>query len=163
MKTILAILLLCAVAVSAQEIQFYSETTKNPIFTGSYHFEKDSSLVIVVGEDTVYDSNKMGIYTTQPVYPIDYLDNYGKHHDIIAEHLLSLWQSYKKECYADSTKECFNLYRGMGSDTLYSHCSKYDFDLGANSNFIGQKEIWIHREPTFDGFMQYLDKQVKRK
>ncbi len=73
---------------------------------------------------------------------------------------LLLYDQYDKECYADSSLDCFQEYWLIQSDnyeeTYRVPCSSLDFDLGINSNYKGQVEMWTHREPTFKGFIKYL-------
>ena len=86
------------------------------------------------------------IQTTQPVWLVE---------------LRYFWNAYKEFCYSDSQLIKFNLYRGFENDTLYSKSSEYDCDLGINSNFIGQRNIWIHKQFDFQGFMDWLEEKDK--
>jgi hypothetical protein len=71
-----------------------------------------------------------------------------------------LFYSYKKDCYNDSTKQCVNVYL-IESGEYYTPCSKHDFDLGFNSNYKETKEIWTHKQPSFEGFMEYIKTFIK--
>lgn len=77
--------------------------------------------------------------------------------------LLGLYEEYEKECWNDSTEQCFNYYEFGGG--LYADfktpCSEYDYDLGINAGYKGTHKEWIHREPTFQDFMAYLKRKIK--
>ncbi len=80
--------------------------------------------------------------------------------------LLELYEEYETRCFNDSTKQCFNYYSnfhltGSALDSLVfenykTPCTKYDYDLGISMNYRGTHEEWIHVQPSFIGFMQYL-------
>jgi len=80
---------------------------------------------------------------------------------------VKLYEEYETHCFNDSTKQCFNYYTnyylaGSALDSLAvgenykTLCSESDFDLGINMNYAGTHEEWIHVQPKFIGFMQYL-------
>ncbi len=65
--------------------------------------------------------------------------------DFFAEMALSLWQSYQKECTAEYRFE------KLKRDSVWvPPCSKHWRE-------------WLEKKPTFEGFMQYLKKQIRRK
>jgi hypothetical protein len=87
-------------------------------FTGSYHFQKRDTLVIIVGENTVYGGENI----------LTWKDEF-----------VSLWEEYRRECYADSTLKIFNkdiTWQGL--------------------DYRGQIKKWIHKQPTFTGFMDFI-------
>jgi len=65
---------------------------------------------------------------------------------------LYLYSEYEKECYADSTQEAL-FYNFNGS--IFS--SEYHGD--AIGNMITDSLKCIHREPTFQGFMEFLKRE----
>jgi hypothetical protein len=70
-------------------------------------------------------------------------------HNLCWSEILVVWGSYKSECWADSTKHNAGYMR-MGKEIkpgLYEI-----LDDGAR---------WSHRQPTLDGFMEYLRKLTK--
>ncbi len=79
---------------------------------------------------------------------------------LIIQTEINLWDSYQKECYADSTKECFNVYAYEDKE-YFTRCSKRDFDLGFNRAYKGTRDIWVHKQPTFNDFMNYLKRREK--
>jgi hypothetical protein len=68
---------------------------------------------------------------------------------------LALTKAYRNECYADSSLQTFSMYR-YDNDTAYRIKSKYDIDPAMNSNYIGEVTKYIHREPTFKGFLEFI-------
>jgi len=73
--------------------------------------------------------------------------------------LLRLWKAYQQECWNDSTKTKIininpdrniitEISPGCYSSTLMWFSPKYD-------------TVWEHKQPTFEGFMQYLERKVK--
>jgi len=76
---------------------------------------------------------------------------------------VQLYEQYETQCFNDSTKQCFNYYgtfyfRGdlMPSGKYKTPCTKSDMDLGIDMNYTGTGEEWVHIQPSFIGFMQYL-------
>ena len=84
--------------------------------------------------------------------------------------LIELYEEYETFCFNDSTKQCFNYYRnyhfrGAFFDSLVfedrkTPCSKYDYDLGIEMDYLGTHEEWVHVQPSFIGFMQYFKNKI---
>ncbi len=65
------------------------------------------------------------------------------------------WDSYKAECLADSSLETI---WGVPTTKIYGS------GLAPNGHtewFSNNKYVWRHKEPTFNGFMEYLRKLTK--
>jgi len=83
--------------------------------------------------------------------------------------LIELYEEYETECFNDSTEQCFNYYRtyhlfGSALDSLEfenykTPCGNFDYDLGIDASYRGTHEEWVHVQPSFIGFMQYLKKK----
>ena len=61
---------------------------------------------------------------------------------------------YQKECYNDSTLEyeyMIEYWNGVRFDTMYSKTIKRMPEC-----YITQIKKWIHKQPTFEGFIEYL-------
>ena len=67
---------------------------------------------------------------------------------------------YKEVCYNDSTQQKFNLYKIRGK-ILKSAASKYDIDLGHDPSYIRTETQWVHKTPTFEDFLNWLEKKTK--
>jgi hypothetical protein len=74
--------------------------------------------------------------------------------------LTYLWNEYKTECYADSTRE--HTYNG------HSFPGCYEYDLYMEP--IQQRRLicenpdhfeYVHRQPAFEGFMEFLNNKYK--
>jgi len=61
--------------------------------------------------------------------------------------LNELFLRYKKECYADSA-----LHFPSGDDIFYI---SVDNQMTLSERM---KPFWVHRKPTFEGFMEYVEK-----
>jgi len=72
-----------------------------------------------------------------------------------------LLKEYQDLCYADSTLECFNVFV-YGTDTLYSFCNNLDMDLGMDPGYKGTIHKWVHRTPTFEGVLKFLENKYKQ-
>ncbi len=62
---------------------------------------------------------------------------------------------YQEACYNDSSLQCFNIYM-YGKGITYVPCAESDMDLGFNPAFRGTTELWIHSQPTFEGFIEFI-------
>ena len=75
--------------------------------------------------------------------------------------IVLMYDQYKRDCYADSSEHTFNMYiynYWSKPDTSYSIPSKYEIDPGVNMNFRGTVKRWVHKETTFEGFIEWLRK-----
>ena len=73
---------------------------------------------------------------------------------ITMEELLSLYDQYAKECYADSTYE-----------QVTKQWTIHDFNVKTMTTcdtIIPATYDWIHKEPTFTGFMEWLREHTTR-
>ena len=63
------------------------------------------------------------------------------------EQLVNSWTAYKQECWNDSTK----LIRWIKPDAGNFAVSYPEY----------LDTVMVHKQPTFEGFMQYLEKKIK--
>ncbi len=61
---------------------------------------------------------------------------------------VALWDEYKAECWADSTRSFTEIGKQM-SDGLYTWYS------------VNPHYVWTHREPVLSGFMEFIRKKMK--
>ena len=78
--------------------------------------------------------------------------------------LIELYEEYETQCFNDSTELCFNyyfrIYHLIGDSLSYKiPCTKNDMDLEIDVSYTGTGEEWVHVQPSFIGFMQYLKKK----
>lgn len=73
---------------------------------------------------------------------------------LVALSILELYSQYKAECYRDSMPMMENNMYYQRSTSLFADTIDHIIDL------YPQKE-WIHRQPTFDGFMLWIEKNTK--
>lgn len=77
--------------------------------------------------------------------------------------LLRAWDAYLAECKADSHEVKGHLFRGPGNKT-YRQQEDPDapmIDPGFNPGYLG-KTTWVeHREPTLEGFMEFIRTKAK--
>lgn len=71
------------------------------------------------------------------------------------------WREYKAECRADSTERCFGWYVYHEGEEGFVPCEHLGIDPGMDSAFRGTLNRWIHRDPTFEGFMDWLERKTK--
>ena len=75
---------------------------------------------------------------------------------IISAVIVDLWDEYAKACYADSHKICMSVYREWPTGQLLeSECSNSIMLLAP----IRDYDKWIHEQPTFAGFIEWLRKK----
>ena len=86
--------------------------------------------------------------------------NYARTFEIAVMSLL--WKEYKDSCWADSSKHMMDIYNSRDGVTFYSEHNPKSIDEGFNSEFMGHKEIYLHKEATFEGFMDFLDRKRQR-
>lgn len=98
---------------------------------------------------------------------IDLLPNYNpyqKKGDIVVrddsrifeQWLVDEWQSYQKECYADSQYVGFGYWLSADGMKWWHEVSEDETRWSMTKPFKRYK----HREPTFPGFMQYLENKL---
>lgn len=74
--------------------------------------------------------------------------------------LVEEYELYEKECYADSALKRVHeppIAYKMGERIIYEGCL-VDWDCIVESHY---KNKWIHKQPTFEGFMSYLKRRLK--
>lgn len=99
-----------------------------------------------------------------------------------AKELSELYSDYKKECWADSTENKTQLYTSCAhkeciEKTVSDYRKKLEENKPENSNNLGitvlnqgylssfypshkcTKKEYSHREPNFEGFMEYISKK----
>ena len=70
--------------------------------------------------------------------------------------LLALYQEYEMECYNDSSLNYYEFYNYQGKE----YKSKgHSLDPGFDPGYIGGRKIWTHKQPTFQGFMEFLERK----
>lgn len=113
--------------------------------------------LIGMGQDTLYDT----YLTFNPYYYEDpsnipdedivFLvtkDNFGAY-------LLKTLKEYQEYCYNDSTRATYDFYDFNG-DTIMTY---HEIDPGFYPGYIGRKTIWEHKQPTFHGFIKWLEEK----
>ena len=80
--------------------------------------------------------------------------------------VVNLWKEYKQECWNDST---WNQASSWGFDTPEDaeydlqywrcfECHSYVMNKLDGKYYLG---YWIHKEPTLEGFMEYVERKMK--
>lgn len=97
----------------------------------------------------------------------------AKPHWVLLDSLLSWYDSYKRECWADSTghdrvssDDPYNhLMDSATADSVYYTFYRIDDNgnLGHAYKAVRYRYYWTpwHRDPTFPGFIEFLRKRVK--
>ena len=74
--------------------------------------------------------------------------------------LLTVYDEYKAECYADST--LIKTVVSQAPDVEPDSTGLYDYSKVLTVNAVYQTETkWVHREPTFQGYIEFLRKKVE--
>ena len=103
-------------------------------FEISYSFpEMGDSTKVIVGKDSLMTT--LNPYCFAPII-----------------FLIQQYEEYEKECYADSS-----IWRG------YKFVSTGKTTMGMSIGYDEYIIEWVHREPTFQGFMKFLKGKVKCK
>lgn len=120
---------------------------------------KPYSDTLVINGDTLIFSNELKSFPipnfTPPPTPIVKIDDYN-----FIRNLLDLYDSYSKECYADSNKngailskdDCLILMNELNYEKI-----NYYLNNGFKIHYT-----YYQPDPTFDGFIKYLNKKLKR-
>jgi len=64
---------------------------------------------------------------------------------------------YQKECYNDSTSIYYDWYNWDGE--LYKRSQS--IDPGMLAGYVGSWKIYEHKDPSFEGFIEYMKRQMK--
>ncbi len=95
------------------------------------------------------------------VFPVD---GQKKNHDAwLASHkdrmflLLYEYREYSEECYADSAKVRMGLFYTFEGNKFKAIYDPKPYE--STGNLIEVNDEWIHYEPTFPGFMQFLEEK----
>ena len=76
--------------------------------------------------------------------------------------LLDFYDEYEKECYNDSTAIIFGYFYNWDDKKEFK--AIYEPKGGVLlANLIKTEDGFIHREPTFQGFIKFLRKKCKEK
>lgn len=76
--------------------------------------------------------------------------------------LLMLYDEYEQECYIDSTEVIFAIYKNW--DTGETFRAIYSSKAGVSIyNLIEVETDYIHRKPTFVGFIEFLKIKTNKK
>jgi len=73
-------------------------------------------------------------------------DRIFKLHDLV-----DYWKAYKTECYADSHEE-------SGWKFVITDTTSY----GVVAGYDQYSTWWVYKQPTFDGFMDFLESEVEK-
>ena len=96
----------------------------------------------LIPRDTIYPN--IDSITGEVELPIIEFPMSGNYHQPTPiEQLLSHWKAYKQECWNDST-----AYRGH-----ISNKNPYTLEI------VDYSIVWMHKEPTLEGFMDYLERK----
>ena len=114
----------------------------------------------IYGQESITDTTEITVMTTEWIQSdatIDMLTYY-------LNTLIELYEEYETQCFNDSTELCFNyyfrIYHLIGDSLSYKiPCTKNDMDLEIDVSYTGTGEEWVHVQPSFIGFMQYLKKK----
>ena len=94
------------------------------------------------------------------MFPEDYQhdDNYYNVNlgDMIIISLLDYYGEYETECYNDSTLQEVIIENNF----IYYHCGVLGCAVDHGSPFKTESR-WIHKQPTFQGFIEYLRKKLE--
>ena len=91
------------------------------------------------------------------IYSVTIYDNIG---DQAMKRLVFELNLYQAECYADSKLVNMGYYWRFNSEIFKAIHNPNPWESIGNLKKV-EKE-WIHREPTFLGFMKFLEAKVKR-
>lgn len=80
---------------------------------------------------------------------------------VVLEDLLENWDSYKAKCWADSNRHSCDMIYNEGVSYVPRTDSAGFFKI-YSAGTTGVEVWWEHREPTFDGFMEYLRKETRQ-
>jgi len=72
---------------------------------------------------------------------------------------LMYWDGYVKECFDDSTKFDGALLKTAGGYKFIAKKPNPKLGEFVNYSYIKDTTIYNHKEPTFEGFMDYLKKK----
>jgi hypothetical protein len=117
----------------------------------------------------INDSGCLGLWNTSPTHFIEISNKKGE--TVLAmdstftitsykgEKIITLsdLMEYEEECYNDSTEAAYDYYK-WGNDTTIQSPS---IDPGHIMGYIGRKNIYIHKQPTFAGFIIWLKTKYK--
>lgn len=108
--------------------------------------QSDSDTLSISGIWREVTTNSYGdtVYDSKYIEPCLRLSDY-----------LNYWKEYKQECYNDSTFIKIQHFK--------PECELYCI-IGSGNNCIVDyhyRKSRIHKEPTFEGFMEYLESKVK--
>jgi len=109
----------------------------------------------IYGQESLTDSTAF-IYT-DVIYYVDYQSTFIN--PKILE-FIKFYEKYETECFNDSTKQCFNYFTYLNLIYYKTPCSKGDIDLRSGV-FIETGEEWVHVQPSFIGFMQWMKKRIE--
>jgi len=111
--------------------------------------------------------------TTTPLSPIDSTrkvlkEKYG--YDLVLpivqqpktwqQELISLWKEYKSECYKDSTVN--NVWLSYDSLATVKYYEQHPDIPKENrwGSIMKEEKIYSHKQPTFEGFMEWFGKRL---
>lgn len=81
--------------------------------------------------------------------------DYSKEYFVIS--FVKLYDEYKQECEADSTEiEVGGYWDVVKTEKVNDYGVYSGYDV-----FVPRHKVWKHREPTFDGFMEFLKGKTK--
>lgn len=119
---------------------------------------------------------KLNVYDISKTYYNEVEKKNIVENKIILRTIMFEWGIYQKECYADSSLECFEMWAKPQNtfvdfsdqtvkneiDTIYANCVER-IDPFSSSNYLGVTEKWVHKEPSFLDFMNFLSHRLNNK
>lgn len=67
--------------------------------------------------------------------------------------LIELYEKYEQECYNDSSQ--ITHHNQNGDDFCISFSGSIGYSYCISEGHFDEK-IWVHKQPTFEGFIEYL-------
>lgn len=115
------------------------------LFALTANAQKDSSIFIYYKKQN----------TSHLIYRTDSNNNFYYNTKGIKNTILILYSDYQQICYADSFIVTYDYYK-HGTDTFQREHYPQIIDPAIEFGYIETSETWQHRQPTFEGFMEFL-------
>jgi len=127
----------------------------NSIYAQRHSFAKDfwTRIIFQGALDSTGYTTVVGRDTTKAFAPYSAL---------VVLTLLQLWDGYEKDCYADSTLTAGVWWRGytIRGDFWTPYTPRAGEMMG---NILRHEKRWTHRQPSFEGFLEWLRTKSKVK
>lgn len=101
------------------------------------------------GQDDMYPHNNWEV--------IEFIDDYGstKVVDSMTVITFEMMLDYAEECYNDSTGHCIATFNGRWTWPCEQTAQ-------IDKPYVTEQWIYTHRTPTFEGFIEYLKRKLKK-